>query len=673
MSHPIRLLGSRRFAPLFWAQFLGSFNDNVLKQALVIMVTFQGITVWGIAPEQMGTFATALLVLPYFLFSSLAGQLADKYPKTLLIQRFKLAEVFLMAFASAGFILGIPAMLLTVLFLIGTQATFFGPLKYSALPQYLKEEELVTGNALVEGGTNLSILLGGVAGGLLIAWRAPVAGTAIASGSAALAVILLLLSLLGWAYTRWLPTVASEAPDLKVDWNPITTTWRICASVAADKGLWNSILGISWLWTFGFAFLGLMTPWVKDSLHANEAVATFFLALFSVGVGVGSLLCERLSFNKLELGLVPLGSLGVSLFTLDLAFASSTSAALAQTLTVPQGISQLLAQPANWRVVADLFLISVFAGFFLVPLYTALQLWSKPAERSRVIATNNIVNALFIVLYAPIQIVLIGMTNGQALPGTQTVLPLTIPHLFVMLALMNAAVAIYIYRLIPEFTLRFIGYLLTRAAYRLKVEGIQHVPEEGGALLTCNHVTFIDWLFIGAAVRRPIHFVMWAGFAKHPLMKALVRDAKIIPIYPSKEDPETLAKAMDQIAADLAAGDLVCIFPEGKLTPDGQLCEFRTGVERIVARTPVPVVPMALLGLWGSYFSYVDGTALARPFRRGIWSPVTLRVAPPVAPEQVRASELRETIAELLGEAERIAVVPEEAATASEMPSSGSP
>jgi 1-acyl-sn-glycerol-3-phosphate acyltransferase len=385
---------------------------------------------------------------------------------------------------------------------------------------------------------------------------------------------------------------------------------------------------------------------VKGSLRADEAVATFFLALFSVGVGVGSLLCERLSFNKLELGLVPLGSLGVSVFTLDLAFAATTAAAVAPL--EGQGLAQLLSHPANWRVVADLLMVSIFAGFFLVPLFTCLQLWAKPEERSRVIAANNIINALFIVVYAPIQIYLIGLTMAGPLPGLG--FSLTIPHLFILMAVVNALVALHIYRLIPEFTLRFAAYLLTRAAYRLHVRGLENIPDTGGALVICNHVSYVDWLFIGGAIRRPVRFVMWAGFAKHSLMKALVRDAKIIPIYPSKEDPETLAKALDQIAAELTAGELVCVFPEGKLTPDGRLCEFRTGVERIVARTPVPVIPMALKGLWGSYFSFVEGAALAKPFRRGIWSPVELIIAQPVPPQAVNAEALRETVAGLLGE-----------------------
>lgn len=648
MSNAFSLLATRRFAPLFWAQFLGSFNDNVLKQAVIMMIVYQGVTVWGIAPAEMATFATALLVLPYFLFSSLAGQLADKYPKTLLIQRFKLWEVVLMGGAAAGFLLHRPEVLLTVLFLIGTQATFFGPLKYSVLPQYLKDEELVAGNALVEGGTNLSILLGVVVGGLLIALHAPLPGVAVEQGAAVVSCLLVVLALVGWLGTLQAPAVPPEAPDLRVDWNPLTTTWRICAAVARERGLWNAILGISWLWTFGFAFLGLVTPWVKDSLHGGESVGTLFLALFSIGVGVGSVLCERLSYNKLELGLVPLGSIGVSLFTLDLALAAGGASAAAPVGSL-QTAWELVQHPVNWRVMADLFLIATFAGFFLVPLYTALQSWSRPAERSRVIAANNIVNALFIVVYAPIQIKLIALTAAGPLPWLG--FTLTMPHIFVLLAVLNAAVAIYIYTLIPEFTLRFQAYLLVRGTYRLSARGVENLPESGGVLLVCNHVSFIDWLFIAAAIRRPVRFVMWAGFAKNPIMKRLVKDVRIIPIYPAKEDPEMLNRAMDQIAQELQAGEVVCIFPEGELTPTGKLLPFRTGVERIVARTPVPVVPMALKGLWGSYFSFAEGgKAFVKPFRRGIFSAVELAVGVPVAPEAAKAPLLRQAVADLLGE-----------------------
>ena len=640
MHNPAALLRERRFWPLFWAQFLGSFNDNVLKNAIVILIVYQGLRVWGMDGEAMATFAPALLILPYFLFSSLAGQLADKYPKSWLIRRVKFAEVVLMAVAGAGFVFAVPQLLLAVLFCIGMQATFFGPMKYSALPQYLERDELVAGNALVEGATNLSILLGTIAGGLLIALTAPVPGTWVVAGA------IVACAVVGWLCTLRLVDVPAEAPDLVVDWNPITTTWRLCASTAKQKGVWNAILAISWFWTIGFAFLALFIPWAKDVLHADEHVVTLFLALFSIGVGVGSMLCERLSFNRLELGLVPLGSIGLSVFALDLALASGPAAAAVMDLIARTtyatpgphlvGVAAFLSLPASWRIVADLLLLAMSAGLFIVPLYTCMQTWSAPAERSRVIAVNNILNAVFIVAYAGVQIALLAY--------------LTVPQIFLVLAATNALVAIYIYAVIPEFSLRFAAYMLTRVGYRLRVLGRQHLPEEGPALLVCNHVSYVDWLFIAGAVHRPARFVMWAGFAKHPLMRALIDQAKLIPIASAKEDPEALERAMDQIAEDLAAGEIVCIFPEGRLTGDGEVGEFKAGVERILARTPVPVIPMALRGLWGSYFSRKDAPALTRPFRRGMWSAVDLVIGAPVPPGDASAAGLRDKVLALRGD-----------------------
>jgi 1-acyl-sn-glycerol-3-phosphate acyltransferase len=629
MHHPADLLRDRRFWPLFWAQFLGSFNDNLLKNAIVILIVYQGLKVWGMDGEAMATFAPALLILPYFLFSSLAGQLADKYPKSWLIRRVKLAEVALMGVAAAGFLLGVPQALLVVLFCIGMQATFFGPMKYSALPQYLEKDELVAGNALVEGATNLSILFGTIAGGLLIAMTAPIPGTWVVAAA------VVGCAFVGWLCTLRLVDVPAEAPDLVMDWNPFTTTWRMCARAAEQRGVWNAILAISWFWTVGFAFLALFVPWAKDVLHADAPVVTLFLALFSIGVGVGSILCERLSFDRLELGLVPLGSIGLSLFAFDLALASGPAAAAAPAAGAAlQGVAEFLAKPTSWRIVADLTLLSVSAGIFIVPLYTCMQTWSEPAERSRVIAVNNILNALFIVGYAGIQIALLAY--------------LTVPQIFALLAGVNALVALYIYAVIPDFTLRFVAYMLTRVGYRLRVFGAAHVPEAGPAVVVANHVSFVDWLFIAGALQRPPRFVMWAGFAKHPLMRALIDQARIIPIASAKEDPEALARAMDQIAAELEAGELVCIFPEGRITGDGAMNEFKPGIERIVARTPVPVVPLGLRGLWGSYFSRKDGPALSKPFRRGFWSPVTLVFGEPVPPEQVTAAGLQAQVAALV-------------------------
>ncbi|MDB5098922.1 MAG: putative acyltransferase family protein [Cyanobacteria bacterium RYN_339] len=624
MSHPIHLMTARRFAPLFWAQFLGAFNDNFLKNAIIMLIAYKGLAVWGMSPDAMGTFAPALFIAPYFLFSAIAGQLADRLPKTSMIRYVKGAEVGLAILAAVGFLADRPQLLLICLFLLGLQATFFGPLKYSILPQLLSEDELVTGNALVEMGTNLAILLGTLAGGILVA----IGG----SGPTIVGVGLVLLALTGWISSTLLPATPAQAPDLEVSLNPVSTTWRICADVAKSRPLWNAILANSWFWLYGFAILGLFVPYAKNSLHAGENVVTLFLAVFSVGVAVGSIVCEKLSFDRLELGLVPLGSIGMTIFALDMCFAGGLPALSGGAL---MGVDAFIHTFTGQRLVFDMFLLAMCGGFYIVPLYTFLQARAEPSQRSRVIAANNVVNAVFIVIWAGIQIWLLSV--------------LTVPQIFLLLGVLNALVAVYIYTVIPEFFLRFVAYLLTHLIYRCKVTGFDQVPREGGAVIVCNHVSFIDWLIIAAAVKRPARFVMYNGFAKIPLLGGLFARAKVIPIASHKEDPEALHKAMDRIAEELEAGEVVCIFPEGKLTGDGAMNEFRPGIERIIARTPVPVIPCGLQGLWGSYFSRKDGHAMTHPFRR-FWSRISLVFGEPVQPAQVTAEGLHDTVLALRGD-----------------------
>jgi 1-acyl-sn-glycerol-3-phosphate acyltransferase len=607
MNHTAALMGTRRFAPLFWAQFLGAFNDNFLKNAMVMLIAYKGMAVWGLSPDAMATFAPALFIAPYFLFSAIAGQLADKAPKSRMISQVKLVEVVLAVIAAIGFLTDHPQLLLISLFLLGLQSTFFGPLKYSILPQLLGPEELVAGNALVEMGT--------IAGGILVALSG-VGPTIVSVGLVAVAVI-------GWLCTRMVPATTPEAPELKVSWNPFTTTWQICSDTAKSRPLLNAILAISWFWLYGMALLGLFVPFAKNSLHAGETVVTLFLGVFSVGVAAGSLFCEKLSFDRLELGLVPFGSIGLSIFALDMSLAGGLPAPVGGGLI---DLNTFLHTFTGLRLVFDMFALAFCGGLYAVPLYTFLQARAEPAKRSRVIAANNIINAVFMVGWAGIQIALL------------SVMP--VPMIFGLLAGLNALVAIYIYTVIPEFFLRFVAYLLTRLIYRARVEHYNFVPEVGGAVIVCNHVSFIDWLIIAGAVKRPVRFVMYHGFAKMPVVGPIFARAKVIPIASFKEDPEALNKAMDRIAEELEAGEVVCIFPEGRITETGDLNVFKPGIERIIARTPVPVIPAALQGLWGSFFSRKDGKAMTHPFRR-FYSHISLVFGPPILPNEVTAAGLQ--------------------------------
>ncbi|HEX4924100.1 MAG TPA: MFS transporter, partial [Bdellovibrionales bacterium] len=592
------LLFDRRFWPIFWTQFLGAFNDNVFKNALVILITFKAYSIAGLSPEQMVALSGGVFILPFFLFSAIAGQIADKLPKSSIVVGVKLSEIAFMILGTVGFLTEHLSLLMATLFLMGLHSTFFGPIKYSILPEVIENDELVAGNAYVELGTFLAILLGTILGGTLISVQG--AGAWLVGGTT------ILLACAGtWTGLKVLKLEPSR-PDLKIQWDGVRPTIQILKLVTEIRSVFLSVLGISWFWFLGAAFLSLLPPYCKDFLHSSESLVTFFLALFSIGVGLGSLLCEKFSFRKLELGLVPVGSIGISLFLIDLYFASQGFERPESLLTV----GGFLSTWTGWRITIDLILFSMFSGFFIVPLYTLIQQRAEPGTRSRIIAANNIINAFFMVISS------VGLAGLYALK-------LSIPQIFMILSLLNVAVAIYIYTVIPEFLFRFICWCLANLLYRLKMKGVDYIPDEGPAVLVCNHVSFIDWLIIASATQRPVRFVMHHSFMKIPFAGWIFRDAKVIPIAGSKEDPEILNEAFDRIAHELRAGELVCIFPEGAITHDGEVAKFRPGIERILKETPVPVVPMALDGLWGSFFSRKGGNALRKPFRR-FWSRVSL-------------------------------------------------
>lgn len=624
MSSQFRLLEERRFLPFFVTQFLGAFNDNFYKNALIVLMTFQASRFTEMPHGVLVNLAAGLFILPFFLFSATAGQLADKYEKSRLIRFTKLLEIAIMALAAAALTFESIELMLVTLFLMGTQSSLFGPVKYAILPQHLNEDELVGGNALVESGTFVSILLGTIAGGLTIA---------LPGGATWVATAVLLIAIVGYAASRQIPEARAADPDLRIDWNPLTETWRNIRFTRQNRTVFLSILGISWFWFYGALFLSQFPAYAKDVLSGNEHTVTLLLAVFSVGIGVGSLLCERLSDHRVELGLVPFGSIGLTLFALDLWWASPVVAHAGAALPV----ADLLAAPQSWRILFDLLMIGVFGGFFIVPLYALIQSRSDAAHRSRIIAGNNILNALFMVVAA-------GLAAALLAAG------MSVAQLILMTALLNAAVAIYIYTLVPEFLLRFIVWLLVSAVYRLRVQGVEHIPEHGPAIVVANHVSFVDALVIMAASRRPIRFVMDHKIFRWPVLSFVFRTSRAIPIASAKEDPEMMERAFDEVAKALEAGELVGIFPEGRITHDGEINPFRPGIVRIVERTPVPVVPMALRGLWGSFFSRKGGPAMTRPLRRGVFNRIELLAAAPVAPEAVAAEHLQGVVAGLRGD-----------------------
>lgn len=623
-SHPasqFRLLGQRRFLPFFGAQALGAFNDNVYKNVLVILATYQAASYSSIDPALLTNIAAGLFILPFVLFSGMAGQLADRHDKSRVLQAVKAAEILIMAVAGVGFATRSMEVLLAALFLMGMHSTFFAPAKYGLLPEVLRDAELVGGNAMVEMGTFVAIVLGTLAAGLLAA-----------EGSVPLIVtVLMLIAGAGFLSSLAIPKLPAAAPTLKVDWRPWTSAWDNLRAAAEKRTVFLSILGISWFWFYGAVVLAQLPLYTKEVLGGSEQVVTVLLVMFSAGVGIGSLLCERLSGHKVEIGLVPFGSIGLTVFAVDLFFA---------TPTMPGNdlsARAFLEASGSWRVLLDMGLIGMFGGFYIVPLYAMVQQRTRREVMSRVIGANSILNAVFMVVAA-------GLAALALRAG------LTIPELLLLTGVLNAFVAIYIYSLVPEFLLRFLAWLLVHVIYRLDRRGIENLPERGPALLICNHVSFADAIVISAACPRPIRFIMESSIFRIPVLRTIFKGMKAIPVAPAREDPEVYERAFQLVAAELRAGNLVCIFPEGRLTSDGEIGEFRPGMMRILKETPVPVVPMSLSGLWDSMFSRKYGRLWQRWPRR-FWARITLRVGEPIAPEQADVRDLRQRIVELRGSA----------------------
>jgi 1-acyl-sn-glycerol-3-phosphate acyltransferase len=615
------LLRQRRFLPFFLTQSLGAFNDNVFKNALVALVAFVMTDLADADRTLLTNLAAALFIAPFFLFSATAGQLAEKYDKARLARAIKLLEVAIMAVAAAGFITHHVEFLLAMVFMMGLHSTLFGPLKYSILPQVLRPDELVGGNGLVEMGTFVAILGGSLLGSALI--QMGDAGPWLVSAAC------IGFALAGVATAWAIPPVAAPTPDLRINPNVLAETWSNLRYLAGQRTVFLACLGVSWFWFFGSVYFVQLPNYATRVLGGDGGVYQFLLALFSIGVALGSLLCERLSGHKVEIGLVPFGSLGMTAFGIDIYFAKPDLAAAAGA-----SLTELFAHGWMWRLSFDLAMLAVFCGFFIVPLFALIQTRTEKTHQSRVIAANNILNALFMVAATGIAVLLLNVAG------------LTIPQLLLVVAIFNAVVAIYIYTLVPEFLWRFVAWLLVGAMYRLEVVGREKIPDNGACILVCNHVSFMDAVILMGTVRRPTRFVMYWKIFDIPLVKWVFKAARAIPIAGRKENEALMLKAFDEVDRELGAGEIVGIFPEGGITRDGAIQVFRPGVERMLANHRVPVVPMALRGMWGSLFSRKDRLRLPRRFR----SHIALVIGDPIPPDQVTAELLEQRVRELRGD-----------------------
>jgi 1-acyl-sn-glycerol-3-phosphate acyltransferase len=614
------LLSKKRFLPFFLTQLLGAFNDNIFKQSLILAILFKISS--GADKALLINLCAMLFILPFFLFSALGGQLGEKFAKDALIRKIKFAEIVIMLLGGAGVLLGSLPMMLAVLFAMGTQSALFGPVKYSILPQHLEEHELVGGNALVEMGTFLAILAGTIGAGIIMA----------SSGYANIvAASVVLVAVLGYLASRGIPAAAAAMPQLTLDWNILRQSWLIMKlGLGQRPAVSRSLVGNSWFWFLGAVYLTQIPAYAKDWLYGDESVVTLILTVFSVGIALGSMLCERMSGHKVEIGLVPFGSIGLTVFGILLWWFSGGF----PEAVVAHDWLEVLSYGQAWWILGSILGIGLFGGFYIVPLYALIQSRTVAQERARVIAANNILNALFMVASAIVSILFLSVAE------------LSIPQLFLTISLMNIAVNSYIFKIVPEFSMRFMIWLLSHSMYRVEHKGLEAIPDEGAAVLVCNHVSFVDALLIGGAVRRPVRFVMYYKIYNLPVLNFIFRTAGTVPIAGRSEDLLIYDAAFKKIAEYLRNGEVVCIFPEGKLTTDGELNEFKNGIERIIEANPVPVIPMALQGLWGSFFSRAPHKGL---FKR-LWSRITVVAGTPVAAEVAKCERLQAQVAALRGD-----------------------
>ncbi len=618
--HQSSLLTQRRFLPYFVAQFFGAFNDNIFKNVLLLFVAFSASSALPISSHLFINLAAGIFILPFFLFSASAGVLADKYEKSWFIRKVKLIEIAVMCLGAVGFITESYLVLLLMLFLMGTQSAFFGPIKYALLPQHLKTNELVSGNALVEGGTFLAILFGTIGAGII---------ASVEDSKYIAAILVVACSLLGYIASRFIPNAPAGAPDIQFKWQPIRQTRHTLAIAKSDRVVFLCIMAISWFWFLGATYLTQFPNFTKLQLNGTESAVSFLLALFSIGIALGSLSCDRLSNSRIEVGIVPIGSLGITVF----GYLMATN--IPDTLPIFHQLSEFVTHKPLWPLFTYILLLGASGGLFIVPLYALMQQRAKNTERAQVIAALNIYNSLFMVGSAALGII------------TLSVFELSIAQLFITLSVANLLMAVFLFMQVPVFVVRFLMWALTHTIYRVTHKNLSNIPEHGGALIVCNHVSYMDALLLSAASPRLMRFVMEEDYTKLPGIRGFLKRAGVIPICATNK--RSILRAFSEVEQALSDGHLVCIFPEGRLSPDGEIGEFMRGLDIILKRSPVAVVPLALKGLWGSYFSRYRGRA-CKGLPRRFWSRLEIEAGSAVPAEQATSKVMFDEVAKLRGD-----------------------
>ncbi|CBW25988.1 putative membrane protein [Halobacteriovorax marinus SJ] len=614
MSYKL-ITSDKRFFPLFWTMFLGALNDNFFKNALVIIIAYKSVSLMGLNSHALVAMAGGIFILPFFLFSATAGQLSDKLSKSTLVKYTKVTEFIIMLVAGLGFLTDNFYILMVTLFLMGTQSSFFGPLKYGIIPQLLNRDELVAGNAVVGGGTFLAILLGTIVGGVAVSSN---------SSSIVIAVGIVIVSILGFISSLFIKKVEPVDPSVKPDFTFFKPTLDIIKITMRDKKIFHTCMGISWFWFLGAAILSILPNLCKDVFNSSESVGTLFLASFTIGMGIGSFVAEKLSQRRPEMGMVPIAALGMSIFLLDLAY---TSMNFSSTSSELMGLSEFFASENSLRSLIDLFIVSIFGGMFIIPQFTFLQDYAPRNILSRIIAGNNIWNAIFMVSAA----VAIMVLSGAGV---------SLPWMIAILATINIGYFFYIYFQNSAVTLRFIFWGLSKIFYNVEIEGRENIPDKGAVVIASNHVSFVDWIMVMAASPRPVRFVIDHIYYYKTGFTFWLKQAHLIPIATKKDNPEILGKAFENISEALSKEEVIGIFPEGWITRDGRLRKFQPGIKKIVSMQPTVVVPMVIDGLWGSFFSF-EGKGVMKGFKVKRRK-VKLKILPPVCSTEFDFKELEQ-------------------------------
>ncbi|WP_336969430.1 acyl-[ACP]--phospholipid O-acyltransferase [Sphingobium aromaticiconvertens] len=589
MSAPdLSLLGKRRFAPLFVVQFLGAFNDNLLKFALLFLANFGLYHAQPDKAEMLATIATGLFILPYFLFSALAGQVADAWDKAKLVRAVKAAEVVIMGIALTGFWLQSVPMLLSCLFLMGLHSTLFGPVKFSILPQHLGPQEIMGGTGLIEAGTFIAILSGQLLAGVIPPWEA--------------GVVAICLATLGFLISLAVPPAPTVVPGLKIERNIFKSTWHILKAARHGRGVWLSILGISWFFAIGAVLLAEFAPLVSGVLQAKQEVATFFLLIFSLSVALGSLLVNRLLGGAVSARFVPVSALALASFMIDL-WLSTTAYVPTRT---GAGIADFVGSAGSWRIMVDLFGIAFAGGMFIVPLYAILQTHSPREERSRTIAANNIVNAAITVVV--VVIVTLMLARGESVPGVIGVMGFA-----------TLSIALISCWLLPETVIKSIVRGLLRLCYRVEVSGAENMPQVGEpAVVVVNHVSFLDGLLLAAFLPGKPTFAVHTSIARAWWIKPFLALFDAFPVDPT--NPMS-AKAMVKAVRE---GRTLVIFPEGRITVTGALMKVFDGPGMVADKADAPIIPVRIDGAQFTAFSRLRGKVRLRRFPK-----IRLTILPP--------------------------------------------